>query len=637
MTVAPQEALVLDQRVPEDWQWALEPLPATAGRSVSVNTGWQLAWEREQLLASADREHLSVRIYDDEVLVGPLWVPGTDSGCAGCAEVRTRVAVEHPLVAETGLPTARFAPRQPFLREMVRAAVTQLANRPLLPGEVYAVGGRGTRRHRVTRHFDCPLCATPTPDHPPHQPPPPLVLHERVAAADNPGRAAEGSRLLRRDALRKRVVDPRFGPVLAVQREHLAPFAMSMAVLPDAIAMGYARESSFAAADPIAVLEAYERMSGFPYQAPVVTDLTYAELAEAGDLAVAPAAFGEYTEEQAAYPAARIAQVTETTRMDWVWGHDLDTRQPRLVPAEIGFYQYDYRYRMDHRAARRRGAHARRHLYQESSSGCALGSSLEEAALHSLLELAERDAFLLSFHRAAPLPEITHASITDRVSRRLLELIESRGFQVHLLKATQDIDVPVVWALAVNGKEAFPATFTAAGSGLDPRSALRGALWELGQIVTDPLDWDRAEAEKMLSDPWLVDELDHHIQLYALPETRERVTAALGGPRVALDEAFPDWPGRAIRAARGDVRGALDYVSGLYAQAGLDQIVLVDQSTRDHTDLGLAAAKATVPGIVPMCFGHAQQRLTGLPRLTAALAGTPHEHRPVPYDPHPFP
>ncbi|MBU7598805.1 TOMM precursor leader peptide-binding protein [Streptomyces sp. P38-E01] len=636
MTVAPDALPVPHEALPEEWRWALEPLRVPAGGSVSVTVGWQLDREREQLLAAGDREHLSIRIHEDEVLVGPLRVPGTDSGCAGCAEVRTRVAVQHPLMGDLGAATARVAPRRPFLPELVRAAVAQLAERPLLPGELYAIGDRGVRRHRVVRHFDCPLCAPKVPDRPPHAPPPPLVLHERPTG-DNPGRAAEGSRLLRRDALRRRVVDPRFGPVLAAQREHLAPFAMSMAVLPDAIAMGYARESSFAAADPIAILEAYERMSGFPYQAPVVADLTHAELVAAGVETVAPAAFGEYTQEQAAHPAARIAQVTETTRMDWVWGHDLDTRQPALIPAEIGFYQYDYRYRGDHRGARRHGAAPRQHLYQESSSGCALGSSLEEAALHSLLELAERDAFLLSFHRAAPLPEIVHASIDDRVSRRLLELIESRGFRVHLLRATQDIDVPVVWALAVNGREVFPATFTAAGSGLDPRSALRGALWELGQIVTDPLGWDRAEAERMLEDPWLVDELDHHIRLYALPEARERATAVLGGPRVALDEAFPDWPGRAVRAARGEVRGALDFVRGLYAQAGLDRIVLVDQSTRDHTDLGLAAAKATVPGIVPMCFGHAQQRLTGLPRLTAALAGTPSEHRPVPYDPHPFP
>jgi ribosomal protein S12 methylthiotransferase accessory factor len=141
----------------------------------------------------------------------------------------------------------------------------------------------------------------------------------------------------------------------------------------------------------------------------------------------------------------------------------------------------------------------------------------------------------------------------------------------------------------------------------------------------------------MLDDPWLVDQLDDHIRLHALPEKRDRVTAVLGGPETTLAEAFPGWPDRLRRASGGRVRGALEYVAGLYRDAGLERIVLVDQSTREHTDLGLAVVKAVVPGIVPMCFGHAQQRLAGLERLSAALAGTPGAGRDIPYDPHPFP
>jgi ribosomal protein S12 methylthiotransferase accessory factor len=44
-----------------------------------------------------------------------------------------------------------------------------------------------------------------------------------------------------------------------------------------------------------------------------------------------------------------------------------------------------------------------------------------------------------------------------------------------------------------------------------------------------------------------------------------------------------------------------------------------------------------VPHSLPMCFGLAHQRLDGLHRLTAALAGTGQEGRRPPYDPHPFP
>ncbi|MFD4175375.1 TOMM precursor leader peptide-binding protein, partial [Streptomyces anulatus] len=357
-----------------EWGAVLEPLGASGDGTVGANLGWDLDWEREQLRSAGGREHLSVRVYGDEVLVGPRWVPGTDSGCAGCAELRSRLVIDHPLTDDLSRPTSRVAPRRPFLPELIRAALARLADRPLGPGELYAVGARGTRTHRVPRHFACPLCAPEIPEQPVGRPPGPLALRSRPAAADNPGRAAAGAGLVRPGALRSRLVDPRFGPVLAQQRELLAPFAMSMALQPDAVALGYARETTFAKADPIAILEVYERLSGFPHQAPLVEGVSYAELvsAEGGaEVAIRPAAFGEYTEEQAARPTARIERVTDDTPMDWAWGHDLADGRPRLVPAELAFFQYDYRYGRQQRAARPGGAPPRpARLNEGTPRGC---------------------------------------------------------------------------------------------------------------------------------------------------------------------------------------------------------------------------------------------------------------------------
>jgi ribosomal protein S12 methylthiotransferase accessory factor len=352
---------------------------------------------------------------------------------------------------------------------------------------------------------------------------------------------------------------------------------------------------------------------------------------------VNPATLGRYTEQQLSHPSCLVLPWTPDTPMDWVVGHDLATGEARLVPADVGFYQYEYRYRHDRRSARAAGLLGQLHYFHESSSGCAVGSSLPEAALHSLLELAERDAFLLSWHCAQPLPVIADSSITDPTSRALMELIRSRDFDVHVLVATRDIDLPVVWVLAVNRTGGFPACFSSAGSGAVPAGAIRGALREVAQLVTNELDWSPADVEPMLADPWLVRELEEHVRFSSMPQTLARSTAVLGGPELTLADAFPDWPGVLHRASGGDVRGALRDVRERFAAAGLTEIVLVDQTSREHADAGIAVAKAVVPGIVPMCFGQAQQRLAGLSRLTAALAGTPMAHREIPYDPHPFP
>jgi ribosomal protein S12 methylthiotransferase accessory factor len=625
---------------PRDASWleALEPLFAAATGTVAVNRGWDLAWETGHLRrsAAAGREHLSARLYADEVIVGPRWVPGTDSGCAGCAEVRERAVREHPLLADLAVPTALPSPGQPLLPEIVAAAAANLAEHPLRPGELCAIGTGAVRRHRVPRSFFCPLCAErrqPGPDRRPE----PLALRSRPAADTDPTRAADGVRLVARHALRDRLVDDRYGPVQAVLRESGAPFAMTMAVLPDAPAWGHGRGLTFGETEPVAIIEGYERLGGFPFEAPVLMDLAYEDIAE---IALDPVLLGTHTEQQLNHRTSRVLPFDHSTRMDWTWGHDLGTGEPRLVPAEAGFYQYEYRHKLDRRAARaarRRDPRENKKHFYDSSSGCAAGSCLEEAALHSLLELAERDAFLLSWHKQVPLPEIEHASITDPESRAMIDLIHARDFDIHILVATQDIDLPIVWTLAVNRSGVLPAAFCSGGSGANPASAIRGALREVAQLVTDPVDPDTSDIEPFLADPWNLEELVHHPRLYMHPDTLPRMTTVLGGPRVGVGDAFPDWPDRLRRAAGGDVRGALDHVRGLFAAAGLDTVILVDQTTREHADAGISIAKAVVPGILPVTFGHAQQRLQGLRRLADALAGTPQADREIPYDPHPFP
>lgn len=606
--------------------------------AVSVRTGWDLASERRDLQRAEDegRACLSVRINRGEALIGPLWAPGSRSaGCPGCAETRDRIACDHPLADRPDQPATGSRPLTPVLAELVTAAVATLATTPLRPGELLAAGPGGVRRHHIRRTFNCPVCAPPPAVTTLDAPAPALRLDDPESSATDPTRGTAGAALLRPGALRDRLVDPRYGPVLQVMRDLHAPCAMSNAVLPESPAMGYGRATTYAGSEPVAILEAYERLGSFPHHGGVLRDLAHQDIA---DRAVDPAGLGGYTAQQLAHPMSRVLPSGPDTPMDWVWGHELGSGTPRLVPADVGFYRYEYVHRGErHRARREHRPIRRRHHFPESSSGCALGSGLAEASLHSLLELAERDAFLLAWHRAAPLPAIDRATVRDPTSRQLLATIDAHGYDSHLLVTTADLGVPTVWALAVHRTGGFPATWSAAGSGVDPEAAVRAALWELTQMVTSTIDWDREAAEPMLDDPWLVDVLEDHVRLYNLPETVPRVTAVLGGPRTALVEAFPDWPERITKAAGGRVRGALEYVAQRYADAGLDQIVLVDQSTRDHTDLGLAVVKAVVPGILPMCFGYAQQRLSGLPRLARALAGAPGGHRPAPYDPHPFP
>ncbi|MFJ5230367.1 YcaO-like family protein [Kitasatospora sp. NPDC088391] len=636
---------LLGPGAPAGWDW--DGWAAHPGVGVLAVSGrWDEAWEAEAL-AGARRDGvglLSVRVTGDAVMLGPLRPPadpdGTPAACAGCVVTRLShrhrpegdaAMVEFAAAAAAGTPAAAPAadlpaagPRRssPWLSQAVAAYGQAIAESPLGPGDLVVLRGDGTvRRHRVRRTHRCPVCGTPRaaaadPDSPPPTPP----RHPRPAAGPVPTRAGAPYGL-DPDRMRRALADPRFGPAVRTVRDSQVPFAMAEVRLLGGAPAGHGRARTYREAEAIAYLEAYERMGGYPNAAPLVTGRTPAEL---GDRALDPARLGSYDAEQLAHPLSRVRPWTRDTPMDWVWGHRLHDGEPLLVPADAGFYQYRY-------PPREPGDRRLNHVL-ESSSGCALGSSVEEAALQSLLELAERDAFLIGWHRQRPLPVIDPATVTDPESRLLLRMAAARGFEVRLLAASADIPVPVVWALAVRPDRALPAAFSTAGCHPDPETAVRSALWELSQLTENGLTWDPAAVDPMVEDPWLVTELMDHPHRNADPRLLPRVERVLGGPELALGEAFPGWPEVYVRAAGGYVDRGLEFVAELYRRAGLTEIVLVDQSTPEHTDAGLAVVKAVVPGIVPMCFGQVHQRFGGLRRLRRELPDPD-----GPLDPHPFP
>ncbi len=605
--------MLLAPDAPAGWDWA-RWATTLSGHTIAVSGGYDAAWERTALLSAraAGRPLLSIRVAGAEVLIGPaVWSTveaEPTAGCAGCAQARNSVVGTAPPAFGLGA--------------ILDAYLLAVSANPLGLGDLVSVNADGSvRRHHIRPVEDCPVCGTTgAPDTTPAV----TTLARRPASQPLPTRGTPPFGL-DPTRMRRALVGPRYGPVTRVRRKGRAPFAMTEVRLLGGQYPGYGRGRTFRSADAVAILEAYERYANVPRKVAVIRQTSRRAL---GDRAIEPAALGHYTPEQLAARSSLVQPYHEDVPMDWVWGRRLRDGVPLLVPAEIGFYRYAYD-----------GAPSKA-CFDESSSGSALGGSYEEATLHSLIELTERDAFLQSWHCAVPLPRIDPATVADRESRMLLDLIDGRGYDLHLLVATADIPIPVVWALAVHREYRFPATFSSAGASPDPVEAVRSALWELGQLVGAGTELDEPTAEALDVDLWRILQIEDHVMFNALPRHLARVQLVLGGPVVSLVDAFQGWPEAFIAAADGDVTGALEYVRDLFADAGLDTIVVVDQSSAAHRDIGLAAVKAVVPGIVPMCFGHQHQRLAGLRRLFDAMAvarGVPVAEADIPFDPHPFP
>ncbi|MEV7771778.1 YcaO-like family protein [Kitasatospora sp. NPDC086791] len=654
-----------------DWPWQ-RWAAARPGLLLAARADLDHGWERRAMAAArtARLPLLSVRVFATEAQIGPLWPVDGRSACPGCvqaaADQRRGPAEQRPeqdraARERSGGPALRTgatgtgtdtrtgsdsatgtgtktgsgsgsgaAAFPPWLGEAVGALLDPSA--PLAPGELVRVSADGAvTRHRITRTFRCRLCApeaAPLLAAPGDPGPPPLTLARRPTRAAVPTRQGapfDGDAEL----MRRTIADARFGPVVRMTRNSAGAYPMTEVELLAGTPPGIGRGSRFREAEAIGMYEALERFGGYPHTAPIVPGVSRRRLTELGVPALDVRRLGVHTDRQYAAATSRVRPWTEDTALDWTWSRPLDGGPPVLVPAEAGFYRYGYGLRAEP------GREPPRRCLLESSSGSALGNSFEEAALHSLLELAERDAFLLAWHGARPLPEIDPASVRDPDSRAMLRLASDRGYRVHLLVATADLAVPVVWALAVRPDRALPASFSTAGCHPDPEAAVRSALWELSQLVAAGLAWDPEPLRPMVEDPWLVESIAHHWRRFTFPELLPRVERVLGGPVRPLSECFGDWPRPLTEAAGGDVTGALEFVVELYRRAGLTGILAVDQSTPDHRALGTAVVKCVVPGIVPVCFGLAHQRLAGLPRLAAATAGADPDQ--LLRDPHPFP
>jgi ribosomal protein S12 methylthiotransferase accessory factor len=392
---------------------------------------------------------------------------------------------------------------------------------------------------------------------------------------------------------------------------------------------GSGRTLSVQAAEITAVTEAIERYGGLvPCGKRTVVRGSYTELA---GTALDPARLGLHSEEQYARPGFRYQRYHPDLPLSWVWGYSFAQARPLLVPEHYAYYGL------------RHQEPAERAFVSEISNGCALGGCLEEAILYGLLEVAERDAFLLTWYARLPVPRIEVASLRGHLLALIIERIEhTTGYTIHLFNTTMEQRVPCVWVMAIDerNRAETPKALCSAGAHLDPERALEGALLELArQLQYAPRGYldDRDRILAMVADPFNVREMADHAPLYYAPEAFGRFSFLLDSPRrQSFEEAFPDRPVPSEDLST-DLHGTIER----YLDTGLD-VIAVDQTGPEHAVEGFACAKVIVPGMVPMVFGYQNQRTHGLERLYRVGYELGYHPRPLtraelnPH-PHPFP
>jgi ribosomal protein S12 methylthiotransferase accessory factor len=354
------------------------------------------------------------------------------------------------------------------------------------------------------------------------------------------------------------------------------------------------KSHSFAASEKVAILEGLERMCGISPRGRRVT--VWESYRSMKGQALNPLTVGVYSKDQYESTDFPFEPFDCDQVIPWVWGYSLMRQCPLLVPKQLAYYS---------------GFSG---FVHEFSNGCALGGNKVEAIFHGILEIVERDSFLLTWYAQLPIPRLDPRSVNDISLRLMIERLSMvAGYDLFLFNSTMEHGIPSIWAVAKNRNKKGANLLCAAGAHLDPERAAQSAVFEIaGSIprIEEAFQERQEELLAMLDDPFQVEQMEDHAALYSLPHAEPRLSFLLdsGSPIRSFDEEYTNPPLRA------DLLEDLQDVLGRLHSQGLD-VIVIDQTTPEIASRNLVCVKVLIPGMIPMSFGHSLTRLTGLDRL----------------------
>ncbi|MCM3078554.1 TOMM precursor leader peptide-binding protein [Brevibacillus invocatus] len=569
-----------------------------------------------------------------EGVVGPLVRPGTP-GCSQCADRRKLMAERdrkemwellQRLMEHGGPPLDAWATRNGLLHIahlLVAETHKVLKGDPVLSdGRVYLISMKTLKssRHFILPEPSCAVCG-PLPEDTSHA--------ARISLAPSPKISPDSYRSRSMDDLKKVLnqdyLDYRTGFLNGKLRDLVSPFADVSVNLPlfrgDEATAG--RTHSYEDSEMTAILEGLERYCGMsPRGKRTVVRGSYEQLA---DQALNPVNVGLHTKEQHERRGFPFKPFDPARQMNWVWGYSFLQERPVLVPELLAYYSLGFG----------------EGFVFETSNGCALGGSLEEAIFYGILEVVERDAFLLTWYAQLGLPRLDPFSARDQELSLMVERLQAvAGYDVYLFNATMENGIPSIWTLAKKKGSKGMNMICAGGAHPDPIRAVKSSLHEVAAMLltlNDKFEANREEYMRMYHDPYLVKKMDDHSMLYALPEAEERLHFLLDEDRPlrTFEEEFKP------RARHADLTEDLHDLLLSFSRLNQD-VIVVDQTTPEILRNGLHCVKVLIPGMLPMTFGQHMIRVEGLDRVLQVPVELGYAKQPLTYDqlnphPHPFP
>ncbi len=155
--------------------------------------------------------------------------------------------------------------------------------------------------------------------------------------------------------------------------------------------------------------------------------------------------------------------------LEWSIAHDIISENDYYIPTNAVYHPYNPK---DNAKT----------LFKSNTNGLASGNILEEAILHGMFEVIERDAWSIFELTHKNYSQIDLDSIESDVINEIIEKFESEGIKIKLMDFTADIKIPTIAASADDTVTKDAGLLTLGmGTHLDPEVAILRALTEVAQ------------------------------------------------------------------------------------------------------------------------------------------------------------